>query len=180
MMKVMGDQVTLRPVHEDDLPVMEKLTWDPAVAGEFAQFGWFDPQMWRRRWAENGLLGEDGGVLMVVRGDERLGFANWRSKPSTPATFRWEMGVAILPDARGHGHGTEAHRLLARYLFAHTTVHRIEAATEVGNVPSSGPWKRPDSPGKGCCAGLAGGTGRGGTASCTACCVLTWPADSGG
>lgn len=32
------------------------------------------------------------------------------------------------------GHGTQAHRLLARYLFAHTTVHRIWAATEVDNV----------------------------------------------
>ena len=36
--------------------------------------------------------------------------------------------------ARGHGYGTEAHRLLVRYLFAHTTVHRIEADTEVDNV----------------------------------------------
>ena len=41
MMGAVGDQVTLRPVGEDDLPIMEKLTWDPAVAGEFARFGWF-------------------------------------------------------------------------------------------------------------------------------------------
>jgi RimJ/RimL family protein N-acetyltransferase len=71
---------------------------------------------------------------MVVRGGERLGFVNWRRKPATPAAFHWEIGIALLPAARGHGYGTEAHRLLTRYLFAHTTVHRIEAATEVGNV----------------------------------------------
>jgi RimJ/RimL family protein N-acetyltransferase len=134
MMAVMSDQVTLRPVAQDDIPVLEKLTWDPAVAGEFAQFGWFDTQLWRRRWAEDRLIGETGGVLMVVRGDERLGFVNWRRKPTTPAAFHWEMGIALLPDARGRGYGTVAHQLLTRYLFAHTTVHRIEAATEVGNV----------------------------------------------
>jgi RimJ/RimL family protein N-acetyltransferase len=133
-MAVMGDQVTLQPVDEDDLPVLEKLTWDPAVAGEFAQFGWFDPRLWRRRWAEDRLLGPDGGVLMVVRGNERLGFVNWRRKLTTPAASHWELGIALLPAARGRGYGTAAQRLLARYLFAHTTVHRIEAATETGNV----------------------------------------------
>jgi len=130
----MGDQVTLRPVGEDDLPVVEALTWDEETAGEFARFGWFDRQLWRRGWAENRLLGEDGGVLMVVRGEERLGFVNWRRRPTTPAGYCWMLGIAMLPEARGHGYGTQAHRLLARYLFAHTTAHRIEAGTEVGNI----------------------------------------------
>ena len=130
----MGDHVELRPAAEDDLLVLEKLTWDPAVAGEFAQFGWFDLQQWRREWAEDKLIGDDGGVLMVVCGGERLGFVNWRRQTSTPAASYWEIGVALLPEARGHGYGTQAMRLLARYLFAHTTAHRIEAATEVGNV----------------------------------------------
>jgi hypothetical protein len=39
----MGDRVWLRPVGEDDLPMVEKLTWDPETAGEYAQFGWFNP-----------------------------------------------------------------------------------------------------------------------------------------
>jgi RimJ/RimL family protein N-acetyltransferase len=73
-------------------------------------------------------------VLMVVLGAERLGFMNWRRRPATPAAYCWTLGIALLPQARGHGYGTEAHRLLARYLFAHTTVHRLEAGTEVGNI----------------------------------------------
>jgi RimJ/RimL family protein N-acetyltransferase len=44
------------------------------------------------------------------------------------------MGIGLLPQARGQGYGTEAHRLVVRYLFAHTTVHRVEAVTEVGNI----------------------------------------------
>jgi RimJ/RimL family protein N-acetyltransferase len=40
----------------------------------------------------------------------------------------------LLPEALGCGYGTRAQRLLARYLFAHTTVHRIWAGTEVDNI----------------------------------------------
>jgi RimJ/RimL family protein N-acetyltransferase len=130
----MSNCVALRPVGENDLTVLEELTQDPEITGEFARFGWFDPRRWRRAWDENGLIGPDGGTLLVVRGDERLGLVNWRRRQTTPAAYCWEMGIAMLPEARGHGHGTEAQQLLARYLFAHTTVHRIEAATDVDNI----------------------------------------------
>jgi RimJ/RimL family protein N-acetyltransferase len=130
----MGNEVTLRPVAEADLPVMEQLTWDPETSGEFASFGWFDTRMWRRGWAENELIGDDSGALMVVSGEERLGFVNWRRRPTSPSAYCWTMGIAMLPEARGRGYGTRAQRLLARYLFAHTPAHRIEAATEVDNI----------------------------------------------
>jgi RimJ/RimL family protein N-acetyltransferase len=130
----MNDRMTLRPVGEDDLPVLADLTQDPETTGEFARFGWFDLRLWQRRWAENGLIGPDGGTLMVMDRGERLGLVNWRRRQTTPAAYCWEIGIALLPDARGHGHGTRAHRLLVRYLFAHTTAHRIEAATEVDNI----------------------------------------------
>ena len=130
----MGDHVELRPAAEEDLLLLEKLTWDPAATGEFAQFGWFDLRQWRRGWIENKLIGDDGGVLMVNRGAERLGIVDRRRQPSTPGAYYWEVGMALLPEARGHGYGTQALRLLARYLFAHTTAHRLEATTEAGNV----------------------------------------------
>jgi RimJ/RimL family protein N-acetyltransferase len=132
----MGDHMELRPAAEVDLLLLEKLTWDPAATGDFAQFGWFDLRMWRQQWAENKLIGDDGGALMVVRGNERLGFVNWHRQPSTPAASYWEIGIALLPEARGHGYATQALGLLARYLFAHTTAHRIEATIEAGNVAS--------------------------------------------
>jgi RimJ/RimL family protein N-acetyltransferase len=125
----------MRPVDEDGVRVIERLLDDPTTAGLFAWFGWYaDPQRFRRKWSENGLFNEDGGFLMIVDGRDRLGFVNWRRKSGTPSGFRWEIGIALLPEARGHGHGTRAQRMLVDYLFAHTPVHRIEAATEVGNV----------------------------------------------
>ena len=106
----MGDHLELRPPHEGDLTIIEKLTQDPEVTGEFAWFGWHDQLRWRRGWAENRLLGDAGGLLMVVRGDRPLGFVNWRRHQATVAGFYWEIGIAMLPEARGHGDGTQAHR----------------------------------------------------------------------
>jgi len=118
-------QLDLRPVGEIDVPLLEDMTQDPAVTGEFQWFGWNDVRRWRRSWAENGLIGPDGGTLIVTRGDEPLGLVNWRRRQITPAAYCWEIGVIMLPRARGRGDGTQAHRLFARYLFAHTTAHRI-------------------------------------------------------
>jgi len=129
----MEDVVALRPVAEEDLPLLERLTQDPAAAGEHAWSGWRNLLRLRQEWAEDRLVGDDGGVLLIARGDERLGFVSW-FQVEFPPSYYWSMGIALLPEARGQGYGTQAHRALARYLFAHTTVQRIEAATEVGNV----------------------------------------------
>ena len=130
----MPEQVTLRPVREDDLPSLRTLTQDPQVTGEFEQYGWYAPRLFQRGWEDNGLISPDGGTLMVACGGDALGAVSWRRHDTAPASHCWVLGVGLFPWARGHGHGTQAHQLLVRYLFAHTTVHRIEAATEVGNV----------------------------------------------
>ncbi len=115
--------------------MLEGLTQDPEKTGEFQWFGWADLQRWRRGWNENSLISPDGGTLIVTRGDQRLGLVNWRRRPPTVATYySWEIGIILLPEARGCGYGTQAQRLLTRYLFAHTTVHRIWAGTDVDNI----------------------------------------------
>jgi len=129
----MNEVLALRPVAEPDLAVLEALTQDQGAAGEFTWTGWRNLLRFREGWAEDRLVGEDSGVLVIVRGDERVGFVSW-FKVDFPPSHCWNIGIALLPEARGRGHGTVAHRLLAKYLFAHTTVHRVEAATEAGNV----------------------------------------------
>jgi RimJ/RimL family protein N-acetyltransferase len=130
----MDDLIALRPPVESDLLMLERLTRDPETTGEFAWFGYGGRPDWRQRWAENGLIGSDGGVLIVTHGDDPLGLVNWRKHQHTPAASSWEIGIALLPQARGKGYGTRAQRLLAQYLFAHTTAHRIWAGTETGNI----------------------------------------------
>ncbi len=104
----MDDGVTLRLVAEDDLPFLERLTQDPDVAGEFAWLGWRD--LSRSGW-------------------RTMGIGQWSGAAGTCGHGRPRDG-----DRGQRRDGTQAHRLLARYLFAHTTVHRIEADTEAGNV----------------------------------------------
>lgn len=130
----MDDEVALRLVREDDLPMLEELTQDPERTGEFEWFGWHDLRHWRRAWDENGLIGDEGGTLVAACGARRLGFVNWRRQQLTAAGSCWEIGIILLPEARGQGFGTQAQQLLARYLFAHSTVHRVWAATEVENI----------------------------------------------
>ncbi|PRX04388.1 UNVERIFIED_ORG: RimJ/RimL family protein N-acetyltransferase [Actinomadura viridilutea] len=128
------DQVALRPVFEADLPLLDRFLIDPELSSPYQWFGWSDPGRLRRHWADNGLLGDDGGRLMVVRGLERLGYVAWRKVLTGPTSHCWNIGIILLPEARGRGYGTQAQRLLARYLFAHTQVVRVEAETEVTNV----------------------------------------------
>lgn len=125
--------VVLQPARESDLPVLERLTGDPEAAGEFSWFGW-QASPWPRRWEENRLLGEDLGTLMVVHGDERAGFVQWHRRQLPRTGYCWNVGIALLPAARGRAYGSCAQRLLARYLFAHTLAHRLEAVTEVDNI----------------------------------------------
>jgi RimJ/RimL family protein N-acetyltransferase len=130
----MGDLVTLRPVAEDDLSWLAGLTNGPAASGLHEWHGWRDPQRRRRRWAESGLLGDDGGTLIVMHEADRVGQVSWRKVITGPAAFGWALGVGLAPEFRGRGYGSQAQRQLVHYLFAHTQVNRIEATTEITNM----------------------------------------------
>lgn len=124
----------LRPVREDDLAMLERLTNDPGTAGPHDWYGWHDPHLWQHRWSENGLLGSAGGTLVVTRGAEVAGFVSWRQVTTGAISHCWELGISIAPEARGQGVGTQAQRLIARYLFACTQANRIQAVTDVKNL----------------------------------------------
>ncbi|WP_331766493.1 GNAT family protein [Embleya sp. NBC_00896] len=128
------DPVILRPAREDDLALFELFVTDPDATGRFQWQGWSDPGRWRRTWAENGLLGEDAGQLIVAAGADRLGFVAWRKAVTSRTSWCWNIGIQLLPQAQGRGVGTRAQLMLVRYLFAHTPVVRIEADTETENI----------------------------------------------
>lgn len=45
-----------------------------------------------------------------------------------------DIGISLQPYAQRQGHGSRAQRMLARYLFTTTSVHRVQASTDVENV----------------------------------------------
>ncbi|MER6508312.1 GNAT family protein [Nonomuraea sp. NPDC001636] len=126
--------IELRAVREDDLAFLTRLIGDPDSSGEYQWYGWQDPHRLRRLWDENGMLGEDGGMLVIASGEDRAGLVSWRRQLTSRVSSCWEMGLIVAPGFRGKGHGTRAQRLLARYLFDHSPVNRVQATTELGNV----------------------------------------------
>lgn len=123
----------LRPVAEADLPVIERLRTDPGLCGPFLWAGWSDPHRFRRRFEQDGMLGEDNGTLAIASGAGLLGIVSYR-RVTAASLWCWSIGISLLPEARGRGAGSRAQRLLADYLFAHTTANRIQAETEAGNL----------------------------------------------
>ncbi|HEX6470951.1 MAG TPA: GNAT family protein [Streptosporangiaceae bacterium] len=130
----MADLVRLRPVEEVDLSVLERFTLEPEATGPLEWYGWRGLDRFRRGWTEDRLLNDERGVLMVVKGAAPLGFVSWRRAWPATLSYCWEIGIALLPEARGKGHGTQAQRLLVRYLFAHSTINRVQAATNIDNL----------------------------------------------
>lgn len=130
----MTEGMRLRPVTEHDLVRLEEMFEDPEALGEFNWGGFSDPVKWRRQWQENGLIGDERTVLMIDLAGERLGFVSWHGVPPGPRPHIVEFGISLWPRWRGQGHGTAAQRSLARYLFAHSAVHRIQACTDADNL----------------------------------------------
>jgi RimJ/RimL family protein N-acetyltransferase len=130
----MIEGLRLRPVAEADLDSLDAMFNEPTAIGEFNWGGFVGGAQWRRRFAENGLLAEDKSVLMVALDDETLGFVSWFRVQTGNAAYCLEFGISLWPDARGKGYGAAAQLLLARYLFAHAPINRIQAVTEADNL----------------------------------------------
>jgi RimJ/RimL family protein N-acetyltransferase len=80
------------------------------------------------------LLSDEKSVLMVDLAGESLGFVSWSRVQTGYSVYCCEFGISLWPWARGKGHGSAAQLLLARYLFAHAPINRIQAVTESANV----------------------------------------------
>ena len=71
-----------------------------------------------------------------IAGSEVIGTVSWRQVRygPTPESAAWNIGISLVPEMRGRGYGSLAQRLVAAYLFATTSVNRIEAGTDVDNL----------------------------------------------
>jgi ribosomal-protein-alanine N-acetyltransferase len=125
------DAVELRSVRESDLDLLCRFDAEVGLIGP-NWYGFRDAGRQRRRFEIDGWLGDEDGKLMVSVADEVAGFVGWNPCGHGAGRYR-SIGIALLPAWRGKGVGTRAQALLCRYLFAHTAVHRLEAATQPDN-----------------------------------------------
>jgi RimJ/RimL family protein N-acetyltransferase len=131
--EIMTEGMRLRPFTEPDLDRLDEMFDDPEAIGIFNWGGFRDRSVWRKRFADNRLLDGERNALMVDLAGTGLGFVSWANS-ATGHSGCFDFGISLWPDARGKGYGTTAQLLLARYLFAHHQVNRIQAFTEIGNV----------------------------------------------
>jgi RimJ/RimL family protein N-acetyltransferase len=130
-------RVRLRDVTLDDADVLDAWNADPASAGEFNDFGGTPKPTDREALARGPLRNEHNGQLMVERvaDGEPIGVIGFHAVGYGPneESRAWNIGIGLIPEARGQGFGTEAQALFAVYLFETTDVNRIEAQTDVDN-----------------------------------------------
>lgn len=135
---VSGTSVRLRDVTLDDVDLLDGWTASPDSKGEYNDFGMDPSPTDREALARAPLRNERNGQLIVERIDDGrpIGLVSWHRVAYGPndRSAAWNVGISLNPEARGHGNGPEAQRLLADYLFAATPFDRVEASTDVENV----------------------------------------------
>jgi RimJ/RimL family protein N-acetyltransferase len=134
---IRGGLVILRDLVLDDADRLDAWAADPAVRGEFNDFGLPPRPVDREALAKGPFRNERNGELMIERAIDGspVGLISWHMERYGPnvESGAWNIGISLVPDARGHGFGAEAQRLAADYLFATTDVDRVEASTDIEN-----------------------------------------------
>jgi RimJ/RimL family protein N-acetyltransferase len=127
-----GETVLLRPLKEEELETV----WKARVDDETAP--WMStPQAYERlreRIANSGQF-VDGWLDLGIESAGRLvGEVDARRPPRTMPEGVFELGISLFDVSdRGRGLGTDAVRLLTRYLFDREEARRVQASTWVGN-----------------------------------------------
>jgi RimJ/RimL family protein N-acetyltransferase len=133
--------VRLCAVRPDDLPWMAAMASDPVAVGAHNWGG--TPQdpalveagLWTA-FDRDGLLAEGEGSLIVELEDgTRIGSVSWRTERWGPSQGSRcpAFGIALLPEFRGRGFGTEAQRQLIDHLFESTPANRVQSDTAADN-----------------------------------------------
>jgi len=128
------EPLLLRPATVDDLPLL--LRTETRAGASFNWAGHRDGHRLGERLEGNGLIDDGAGTLVVEAVGEAVGSVGWvaRHWSTPPWSLSWEVGITLVPEARGRGWGSQAQRLLCDHLFATTNVHRLQAATNADNV----------------------------------------------
>lgn len=118
-------EIRLEPVTEADLPLL---------AGGESPFDDFGPRP-ARTGPPPAVLREPGAFAVrdghgVLLGDVTWIWQQWGPMPDSRNPM---IGIWLRPEARGRGIGTAAQVALVDLFFRHTSVHRVEAATDVAN-----------------------------------------------
>lgn len=128
--------VRLRTITLEDCAIEEANLATPET-DPYSFYGFNDPARLRKS-VESGEVfqkwGDLKGRLAIEAEGEFIGTVSWHPEHYGPIPApAINFGIQLIPASRGKGYGTEAQRQLIAYLFANTTVNRVEASTDVEN-----------------------------------------------
>jgi RimJ/RimL family protein N-acetyltransferase len=130
-------RVRLRDVTLADADLLD--AWALEEGSEFNDLGQEPQRLPRDVLAKGPLRNDRNGLLVVERIEDGapIGTVGWHrvNYGPSPMSDAWNFGIELRPEARGQGLGTEAQRLLAEFLFATDDLNRVEASTDVENLP---------------------------------------------
>jgi RimJ/RimL family protein N-acetyltransferase len=134
-----GPSVRLREATLDDAEVYDTRAGQVEWIGEFNDFGLSaSPRLAENLADGKRMVSAERGHLMIerLRDGAVIGDISWHPVSYGPneASRALNIGLSLIPDARGHGYGTEAQRLMAELLFRLFEIERVEASTDVENT----------------------------------------------
>ena len=130
MIDLQGPSVRLRAFHPDelDLLVAERRA-DPSMPPKRV-----NPVVLRAKIRRSGRFVEGRLDLAVDADGTLIGSIEARRPKRAMPPGVYEIGISLIPERRGHGHGTEAVHLLTEYLFRSGEAHRVQASTALTNA----------------------------------------------
>jgi ribosomal-protein-alanine N-acetyltransferase len=135
-------RVRLRSVRRGDLEWMARMEADRDLVGEHNWSGEERSvdevlEALTQRYDGEGFDVRDHGAMVVELVDGTpVGSVSWRTERwgPQPRSGCPAFGIALLPEHRGRGYGTDAQRLLVDHLFSMSPeVHRIQSDTAADN-----------------------------------------------
>jgi RimJ/RimL family protein N-acetyltransferase len=129
---LVGEDVTLRPVEEEDLEFLRDHSNDPAIRHPMTFDRPENLQTQRERF-EDMYDGDDVGLLACVDG-EPVGYAMLFRVDETAGHA--EIAYWLAPEAQGKGYGAETAALMLDYAFDERRLHRVRARALDTNTAS--------------------------------------------
>lgn len=133
---IRGEKIYLRPFKRTDIAYLQTHFGNPEVTSEFNFFGFQNSEGLEQEYNKNGFISDTFNRLAVVTHNEQIvGMIDYRPVRHGPSqgNIVYFFGIELAEEHRGLGYGTEAHKLLVRYLFATHPIVRIETLTDSEN-----------------------------------------------
>ena len=125
--------MNLKIVEKEDLPLFAEWVNKPEVFGEYNTLRQVSKTEMEKNFEKDNTGFTD--FIIEKKNGSKIGFI-CHFPVVHPAGEHLEIGYSLVPEERGKGYCTEAVEIVVDYLFLSKDIIRVQACTDVRNVPS--------------------------------------------